>query len=228
METLKLTKDKYNRVLAIVRIGEDPHMDIDNTNYYMAILVVDTRKSGVMERLRDVAHKLSEHKTFTIAIFITGSYDWTLADSLVFGIDVWFITSSKEEAYGMASDIQDIVESNNAISLDLADIKTILYKGEGRNAYYGIGISKSNNLKTALDNAVHNTQECGMNIYECNKFLIAISCDSWLTKNQMSDLNHFIDSLSDKHKNYFEIKWGLTTKTDLTDNAVKVNLIASH
>lgn len=228
MEILKLTKDKYNRVLAIVRIGEDPHMDIDNTNYYMAILVVDTRKSGVKERLRDAAHKLSEHKTFTINIFITGSYDWTLDNSLVFGIDAWFVTSSKEEAYGMASDIQDIVESNNAISLDLADIKTILYKGEGRKAYYGIGISKSNNLKTALDNSIHNAQERDMSIYECNKFLIDISCISSLTKEQMPDLNNFINSLSEKHEGNFEIKWGLTSLTNVTDNSIKVTILASH
>lgn len=86
METIRITHDRYNRKLATIFIGSESQVEIDNSDYYMAILVVDTKTGKVMDRLKKIARSLSDKKVFTIAIFITDHYDWTFDNSLIFGI----------------------------------------------------------------------------------------------------------------------------------------------
>ena len=141
METIRITHDRYNRKLATIFIGSESQVEIDNSDYYMAILVVDTKTGKVMDRLKKIARSLSDKKVFTIAIFITDHYDWTFDNSLIFGISTWITTTTTKEAENIVDDINALITSDAPVALDLADIKTILYKNEGRRFYYGVGTS---------------------------------------------------------------------------------------
>lgn len=204
METIRITHDRYNRKLATIFIGSESQVEIDNSDYYMAILVVDTKTGKVMDRLKKIARSLSDKKVFTIAIFITDHYDWTFDNSLIFGISTWITTTTTKEAENIVDDINALITSDAPVALDLADIKTILYKNEGRRFYYGVGTSNDNNLKTAIDSAVDKAKGTGMDVYECSKYLIAFNCKSGLSKEKMHELTTLIDDLSDKHKGNFE------------------------
>lgn len=228
MESLQLSKDKYSRTLAIINANENSIIERDVTGNYMTVLVVDTHDEEAMGNLGRLTRKLADNKVFTIAIFATGQYDWTFDNALMFGINAWFVTSSIEEAVEIANGIKRIARCDGQFCTDLADIKTILYKSEGRKAYYGAGESNSNNLNTAFDNAVQNAKEYGMSVYDCCKYLISISTTTELTKEQMNDLNDFIKRLSEIHSGIFEIKWGLTAVPDSPIDALKVTLLASY
>lgn len=228
METIRITHDRYNRKLATIFIGSESQVEIDNSDYYMAILVVDTKTGKVMDRLKKIARSLSDKKVFTIAIFITDHYDWTFDNSLIFGISTWTTTTTTKEAENIVDDINALITSDAPVALDLADIKTILYKNEGRRFYYGVGTSNDNNLKTAIDSAVDKAKGTGMDVYECSKYLIAFNCKSGLSKEKMHELTTLIDDLSDKHKGNFEFKWGLLPPADKDANSLKFILIAAH
>lgn len=228
METIRITHDRYNRKLATIFIGSESQVEIDNSDYYMAILVVDTKTGKVMDRLKKIARSLSDKKVFTIAIFITDHYDWTFDNSLIFGISTWITTTTTKEAENIVDDINALITSDAPVALDLADIKTILYKNEGRRFYYGVGTSNDNNLKTAIDSAVDKAKGTGMNVYECSKYLIAFSYNKALLQGKMTDLNNFIDDLSNKHEGNFEFKWGVLQPEDKDTNNLKFILLAAH
>lgn len=171
METIRITHDRYNRKLATIYIASESPVEIDNSDYYMAILVVYTKAESAMDCLKKIANSLSDKKVFTIAIFITDHYDWTFDNSLLFGINTWLTAASTSEAEDIVDDINAIIAIYAPIALDLADIKTILYKNEGRRLYYGVGKSNDNNLKTAIVNAVEKAKGTGMDVYECSKYL---------------------------------------------------------
>lgn len=228
METLRITHDRYDRQLATIFIGSESQVEIDNSDYYMAILVVETKTANSIDRLKEIASSLFVKKVFTIAIFITGHYDWTFDNSLAFGISTWITAATVKEAEDIVEDINAIIVSNAPIALDLADIKTILYKNEGRRFYYGAGTSNDNNLKTVIENAAGKAKGTGMDVYENSKYLIAFNCKSGLSKEKMHELSTLIDKLSDKHKGNFEFKWGLLPPADKDANSLKFILIAAH
>lgn len=228
METFRITHDRYDRKLATIYIGSESPVEIDNSDYYMAILVVYTKAESAMDCLKKIARSLSDKKVFTIAIFITDQYDWTFRKSLDFGIKTWLTATSTEVAESIASDFIEVITSNAPIALDLADVKTILYNSEGRRFYYGTGSSNDNNLKIAIERAVEKAKESGMNVYECSKYLIAFSYNKALLQGKMTDLNNFIDDLSNKHEGNFEFKWGVLQPEDKDTNDLKFILLAAH
>lgn len=228
MVTLKLTSDKYGRKLATIYIGSETPAEVDDSEYYMAILLVNVNENNAMENLKSVASTLSEEKVFTIAIFITDRYDWSFDNSLLFGINAWMTATTSDEAKNIAADIQDIIASNTPIALDLADLKSILYKSEGRRFYFGTGTSSGTNLKAAIENAVEKAKESGMDVYECSKYLIAFSYNKGLMQGKMTDLNNFIDDLSSMHEGNSEFKWGLLQPKGEDTDDLKFILLASH
>lgn len=133
-----------------------------------------------------------------------------------------------EEANSIANDIQEVISSNAPISLDLADLKTILFKSDGKRFYFGTGTSSETNLKTAIENAVEKAKESGMDVYECSKYLITFSYNKALLQRKMTDLNTFIDDLSNKHEGNFEFKWGVLQPEDKDANNLKFILLAAH
>jgi len=228
METFRITHDRYDRKLATIYIGSESPVEIDNSDYYMAILVVDAKAGMAMERLNKITHSLSDKKVFTIAIFITDHYEWTFDSSLAFGISTWITAATVKEAEDIVENINAIIVSNAPIALDLADIKTILYKSEGRRFYYGVGTSNGSNLKTAIDSAVDKAKGTGMDVYECSKYLLAFNCNSGLTNEKMYELSNLINDLSEKNKGNFEFKWFLLPSADKDGKSPKYILIAAH
>lgn len=228
MNPIKFSKDKYGRKLAIIGVSEAVPINEDLANSYIAVLVVYASNGNARNGLNCIARKLAEQRAFIIAVFITDQYDWTFDNALMFGIDAWFTVSSKEAADDFVSCLREATDINGFPNLDLADIKTILYHGDGQNAYYACGISKFGNVKEAIDEAVKNATDKESSIYEYNKVLLAVFCSYDLSRNQIKDINDFTNSLSEKHKDKFQFKWGLTQSALLSENTLKVCIIASR
>lgn len=228
MNSLKLSQDKYGKELAIIFINDDTSLRADISRCYIALIVVDAKDRKAADAFKRVVRTLPMNKVFTIAVFITGKYDWTYDNVLMFGINAWLLATSIEEANDIVSSIQRITDISDLTSIDLTDIKTILYKGNGGKAYYASGENSDGNVKAALSEAVKNGNDKGYSIYEYNKVLLAISYNSNLTNHQMRGVEEFVNLLSERHKGDFQFKWGLIPSRDINENNLKVTLVASR
>lgn len=227
MDSINLSKDKHGRTLAVINTQAAVIIDSRTKEYYMVVLVVDLNDEVAKDHFVQYVRECSNGKVFMVAVFAADQDRKTVDPALLSGIDSWFVTSSQKQAVEIANGMQQMATSEGQISLDLADMKTILYHRGGCRAYYGKGVS-GDKLNAALDNALLQSKENGLDKDACSRYLMAISCDTDLIKAQIDDFNDFCVSLSAKHDNDFEMKWGLTSPTDSTNNAISVTLIATH
>lgn len=224
MENQNKTNDIYHSIPVIWLSEEETPVD----NALAAIILVDTDAEGSDQKLQNIMHSLSEKRIFSIAIFIAGRYDWTFDNSMMLGLNAWFVAASKEDAINIANSIQKIVEGNGLIELDVNDLKTILSGDNGHKAYFAKGTSQHGDMKEALNSAVDDAANRGLDIYGYDKFLFCFDAAPNLLKDQLVSFNYFIDHVSRRHQDNFEIKWGIAKPSKASEDLIEVIILASN